>query len=163
MRSLLTPIERVACSSLTVHPENPREGDVGGIAESLKTNGQFRPLVVQRSGSVVLAGNHTLLAARSIGWKEIDVTFLDVDDETALRILVADNRYAALGRDDPAQLATILADLAASEAGLPGTGFDGDDLDALIADNAEPLDFNARPVAERCGACGQIIRGKARD
>ena len=40
----------------------------------------------------VLAGNHTLLAARALGWKEIAATFVEVDDEYAKRILLVYNR-----------------------------------------------------------------------
>ncbi|WP_433225815.1 ParB N-terminal domain-containing protein [Microtetraspora malaysiensis] len=59
MESLLSgSVERVAISSLKNHPDNPRRGDLDVIAESLRENGQFAPLVVQASTSYILAGNH---------------------------------------------------------------------------------------------------------
>ncbi|WP_286141993.1 hypothetical protein [Mycobacterium sp. D16Q16] len=45
----------------------------------------------------VLAGNHTLMAARSLGWDTIDVGIVDVDEDTARSIVAADNRLADLG------------------------------------------------------------------
>ena len=35
----------------------------------------------------VLAGNHTLIAARELGWEEIDVSFVEVDTDRAKRIV----------------------------------------------------------------------------
>lgn len=40
----------------------------------------------------VLAGNHTLQAARELGMAEVTVTQLDVDEEQARRIMLVDNR-----------------------------------------------------------------------
>lgn len=65
---------------------------------------------------------------------EVPVIWVDVDDERARRILVADNRTTRLGHDDPEALASLLTELAETEGGLDGTGFDGDDLDALLVD-----------------------------
>ena len=70
------------------------------------------------------------------GIDEVPVCWVDVDDETALRLLLADNRTTRLGRDDENVLAELLAELANSEAGLVGTGYDGDFLDELISDLA---------------------------
>lgn len=130
-------IERAHINSVWTHPANPRQGDVGAIALSLRQHGQYRPIVVQRSTGYVLVGNHTLLAARSLGWSHIDAVFLDVDDEEAARILLVDNRTSDLAVYDPGALAAMLTDLAQqTEAGLAGTGFDSDDLDDLLADLA---------------------------
>ena len=74
------------------HPRNVRQGDVGAISESLKAHGQYRPIVVQRSTGYVLAGNHTFMAAKSLGWDKIAVTYVDCDEEQATRILLVDNR-----------------------------------------------------------------------
>jgi hypothetical protein len=54
-----------------------------------------------------------------------------VPDEKALRIMLADNRTAALATQDEVMLSEILQELSGSE-GLSGTGYDGDDLDALL-------------------------------
>lgn len=119
------------------HPRNVRQGDVGAISESLRDNGQYRPIVVQRSTGFVLAGNHTLKAARALGWKKIAVTYVDCDDQRALRILLADNRTNDLATYDDSGLAELLKELADSETGLAGTMYDGDALDQLLTDLAE--------------------------
>jgi hypothetical protein len=122
----------VDIDSLVPHPRNVREGDVGAISESLKHNGQYRPIVVQKSTNHILAGNHTWKAAKALGWDKIAVTYVDVDDERSLRILLADNKTNDLASYDENQLAELLQELAGSEESLSGTNFDGDDLDDLL-------------------------------
>lgn len=110
------------------HPRNPREGDVGAISESLKTLGQYRPIVVNKKDSTILIGNHTWHAAYFLGWEEIAVTYIEVDDEQATRILLSDNKTADLATYDDEELQILLASL----QDFTGTGFDGDDVDAIL-------------------------------
>jgi hypothetical protein len=125
--SLAQPIDQ-----FHTHPRNVRQGDVGAISESLKSHGQYRPIVVQRSTGYVLAGNHTFMAAKSLGWKQVAVTYVDCDNEQAMKILLVDNRANDLAMYDDRALADLLKELAATEAGLDGSLFSGDDLDDLL-------------------------------
>lgn len=130
--------ESVPVRDLSTHPRNVRQGDVGAIAQSLEQHGQYRPITVQSSTNLILAGNHTYMAARSLGWTEIHAVIVDCDDDEALRILLADNRSSDLAAYDQAALADLLAELADSVRGLEGTLYDGDDVDQVIRDlNAE--------------------------
>jgi len=129
---MMLDIQNVQLGTLIPHPKNVRQGDIGAIAESLRIHGQYRPIVVQKSTNYILAGNHTWKAARSLGWNNIAVTFIDVDDEQAARILLVDNRANDLATYDDESLAKLLKELAHTEASLEGTGFDGDDLDDLL-------------------------------
>lgn len=115
---------------------NPRVGNVDAIAQSLRRNGQYRPITVNRGSltgrpAEVLAGNHTLKAARSLGWQTIAVTWVDVDDEAATRIVLADNRTADLGEYDTRELGTLLLDL---DGDLEGTGYEPWDYDSILSD-----------------------------
>lgn len=120
---------------LKPHPRNPRQGDVGAIYQSIEANGFYGAIVAQRSTGYILAGNHRYKAAAEAGAKTVPVIWVDVDDETAVRVLLADNRTNDLASYDNAVLADILAELA-SGPGLEGTGYDGDDLDQLLTDLA---------------------------
>jgi hypothetical protein len=126
--------ELVPVGKLTTHPANPRQGDIGAVAASIDAHGFYGALVVQRSTGHVLAGNHRLLAARQLKMKRVPVVWVDVDDEQATRILLADNRTSDLGTYDNAALADLLKTLATTDRGLDGIGYDGDDLDALLLD-----------------------------
>ena len=118
--------------NLVPYPMNARQGDVGAIAESLKALGQYRPITVNRSTREILVGNHTYLAALSIGMTHLAVTWVDVDEDRAKRIVLADNRTSDLAFYHDEQLGELLKDL----PDLSGTGFDGDDLDAILAGDA---------------------------
>lgn len=83
---------RVPISGLHPYKRNPRQGDVGAIVTSLEHHGQYRPIVVNARTQEVLAGNHTLQAAKALGWTDIAATFVDVDEDTAARIVLVDNR-----------------------------------------------------------------------
>lgn len=123
----------VPVAELVPYRGNPRRGNVEAIRDSLEQHGQYRPVVVRRATNEVLAGNHTLQAARELGWEEIAATFVDVDDEQAARIVLVDNKTSDVGRYDDTELLAILKELEASEAGLSGTGYADDDLDDLLA------------------------------
>ena len=124
-------IAQVEVGKLEHHPRNVQDGDVGAIYQSIEANGFYGALVVQRSSGYVLVGNHRLRAAKEAGIKKVPVIYVDVDDERALRIMLADNRTAALATQDEVLLSEILKELHAG-GGLDGTGYDGDDLDALL-------------------------------
>lgn len=121
-------------ADLRTYYRNPRRGNVGAIAQSLTVNGQYRPIVVNvgtHTGrrNEVLAGNHTLMAARDLGWERIAAVTVDLDDDQATRIVVADNRTADLGEYDDRLVLELLAEL----PDLDGTGYDPGDLAALEA------------------------------
>jgi ParB-like chromosome segregation protein Spo0J len=108
---------------------------VGAIYQSIEANGFYGAIVAQRSTGYILAGNHRYKAAVEAGAKSVPVIWVDVDDETAVRVLLADNRTNDVASYDNAVLAEILTELAAGP-GLEGTGYDGDDLDQIIGDLA---------------------------
>jgi ParB-like chromosome segregation protein Spo0J len=137
-RTINVGSEEVALSRLKPHPRNANEGDFGAIQESVETNGFYGRIVANRRTGHIVAGNHRYYVAREQGFETLPVEWIDVDPEAELRIVLADNRTARLGRDDDAKLAALLAELANTPTGLTGTGFDGDDLDRLISDLASP-------------------------
>jgi site-specific DNA-methyltransferase (adenine-specific) len=127
LRSLIVPID-----SVTLHPNNPRRGDVDAVAASLARFGQQKPIVVQASTRYVVAGNHLVKAAHSLGWTQIAANVEELDDASAIGFMLADNRTADLGGYDDALLAAILAEQDAA-ANLAATGYDADDVAALLA------------------------------
>ncbi|KKX97731.1 DNA methyltransferase [Microbacterium sp. Ag1] len=127
-------------AALQVFHRNPRRGDVRAIAQSLATQGQYRPIVVNVGthtgrANEILAGNHTYLAACSLGWSTVQATTVDVDDATAHRIVLADNRLADLGAYDEVDLAAAMT----AAGDLEGTGYVASDLDELLAQLSTPV------------------------
>lgn len=143
---------------------NPRRGDVDAIAESLRVSGQYRPIVVNTGLQTgrkheVLAGNHTLAAARQLGWERIAVTLVDVDDVGARRIMLADNRTAELGGYDTDALVTALEAMPT----LEGTGYAPLDLEKLAAGpEKHTVTFEVDARLDRksvttCPECGHVF------
>jgi len=122
----------VPIASLTLHPRNPRRGNLEAITESLRRFGQLRPVVVQRSSMWLVAGNHLVRAARALGWQHLAATVVELDDATASSYLLADNRCSDLGTYDEALLAAILEEQAAA-GNLAGTAYGPDDIAELVA------------------------------
>jgi ParB-like chromosome segregation protein Spo0J len=127
----------VSVDAVRPHPRNVNEGDRAAIRESLKENGFWGSLIVQRSTGYILAGKHRWEEATAAGYAELPVTYVDVDDATALRIMLADNRTGRLGADDDAALAALLQEIAADAGTLAGTAFDDDSL-AVLLKSLEP-------------------------
>jgi DNA modification methylase len=141
LQALVVPID-----SVELHPRNPRLGDVAAVAASLARFRQVKPIVVQRSTGYVIAGNHVLRAALSLGWTEIAANVQDLDDADAMALMLADNRTADLGGYDDTMLAAILAEQQA-EDNLAATGYDTDDVAALLAEAGiiDERDLDAAP------------------
>lgn len=122
METVKVPIEQ-----LVLDPQNARKGDVASILESLREFGQHRAIVVQRNTNRVIVGNHTLKAAKMLGWTEIDAYFVDDDDITAIRRGIADNATGDLATWDLDQLGLLVAEVGDD---IPG-------LDASLLKSAE--------------------------
>jgi len=135
-------ILEVDISSLIPDPANARkhsEKNLAAIKGSLARFGQQKPIVVSEK-NVVVAGNGTLEAAKSLGWTKIRIlkTNLKGSDLTAFGI--ADNRTGELAEWDPGNLSALLASLKEEDFDLGSIGFDDADLDAMIADTADPVE-----------------------
>jgi DNA modification methylase len=122
----------VPIDSVRPHPQNVNKANLDAIRESVRANGFYGFIVVQKSTGYVCAGNHRFLLAKEEGATHIPVTFIDVDDQTALRILLADNRTTRLGVDDSDALADLLQAIQDEQGSLVGTGFDDSALQDLL-------------------------------
>lgn len=123
----------VPVDSLQLYPGNPREGDVDAIARSLDRFHQRKPIVITTGGTVV-AGNHTLLAAKRLGWESIAAVTVPDDEATARAYLLADNRTNELGTYDPMALAALLEAVQLDDPDLlAAISYSTEDLDDLLA------------------------------
>lgn len=121
-------------TQLKFYPSNARRGDIDLIADSLRVNGQCKPVVVNKGthapdlADTLPAGNHTVMAAQRLGWHHVDTHYVDVDATAAKRILLADNRANDQAAHELEELAALVGDI----GNLGGTGFTQDDLDAIL-------------------------------
>jgi len=104
----------VDIDTLVPLPGNPRRGDVDAIAKSYDEFGQVKPIVVRPNSdgtATVIAGNHQLQAAKSLGWDKIAAVQMEADDDRALTFALADNRIAELGETDDDLLNRMLVEI----------------------------------------------------
>jgi hypothetical protein len=122
----------VPLGELHLDPQNARKGNVQAIAESLNEFGQHRAIIAQRSTGRIISGNHTFLAAQSLGWAHVNVFWVDDDDETALRRGLADNAVGDQAKWDEDALRELL-----EQTGTDIPGLDKSQVDKLFKDIEE--------------------------
>ena len=123
------------------------ERNLDAIRASLAQFGQRKPIVVQRDGMIVRAGNGTLEAARALGWTEIAAVVIDEDGTTAAQFAIADNRTAELAEWDQETLATLLQSW--DEDTREALGFSTQEMNDMLLDIGDlPDDLKEDPVPE---------------
>ena len=134
-------IEQAALDSVTPYARNPRNNAdaVAKVAASIKEYGWRQPIVIDEE-RVIIAGHTRLMAAQRLGLEKVPVhiaTGLTPQQVKAYRL--ADNRVAAEAEWDRDLLALELGELNNEDYDLTVTGFDDDELAALLASGAEGL------------------------
>jgi site-specific DNA-methyltransferase (adenine-specific) len=132
-------IELVNIDDLDLDPRNARKHDaknLKAIADSLEQFGQRKPIVVW--GKTVVAGNGTMAAARTLGWKQISIVRVP-DGWSADQVkayALADNRSAELAAWDEQVLASQLLELQEAEFDIELLGFElpVDELQEVVED-----------------------------
>ena len=107
----LTQLVEVNVDELRLYAGNPRRGRVDLIAEGLERYGQYRAIVARRADRTVLVGNHMLRAARQLGWRSVQVLYVDLSEEKSKQLLVWDNRTSDLADNDTEALVELLEGL----------------------------------------------------
>lgn len=133
--TLATPMDNVQTD-----PDNARRGDVDAVRRSLNVFGQRKPIVVKRTGEnahgapvgIVIAGNHTYMAADALGWSHIAAVFVDDDATTARAYSLADNRTGELATWDYEALTASLQELHAEDFDLEVLGWEHGQLDDML-------------------------------
>ncbi len=142
------------------HPQNPNVGDDEVVDESIGVNGWYGVVTVQKSTGYILAGNTRYRVAMARGMKALPVTWKDVSDEEALRIMLADNQTARRANPDEEKISAILQGL----PDLAGTGYESvlHPLERRIEEGKEQLvDGQARDLTPAAATNGSDPGGAA--
>ena len=129
---LVVPIEQVKLdpANARAHPERNLEI----VKASLAGFGQQKPVVVDAAGTCI-AGNGTLLAAKSLCWTHIAATRSTLAGSDARSYSIADNRASDTSQWDDQALAQHLAALQNNEAVDHAlTGFSDVEIDQFIGE-----------------------------
>lgn len=135
--------------------KNPRKNDpaVASVAESIRMFGFGAPLVARRENHEVIAGHTRLKAAKVLGLKSVPVRYLDLSEDQAHKLALADNKLGEIAEWDKLGLAALLGEMGEAEAAL--VGFSSDEFskllegaDAVNGDDDDPLDLPEKPVSK---------------
>lgn len=119
-------IEKIDLKELVLDPDNARKHDaknLKAIKASLEKFGQQKPIIVDANG-VIIAGNGTYSAAKSLKWKEINIIRTELTGADAKAYALADNRTAELAAWDIPNLSEALNSLIDIDFDIGSLGFD---------------------------------------
>ena len=100
----LVPVyaDQAGGDSVSIDPANLRLHDdenIAAIKGSLARFGQRKPIVVNREGNVIEAGNGTWAAAKSLGWPKIAAVFVEEGDPGVAELSQLDGPIRAFPAD----------------------------------------------------------------
>ena len=127
-------IETVKIEDLKPDPKNVRRHparNLETVKNSLRRFGQQKPLVVN-SENIIVAGNATWEAAKSLGWTEINITRTELRGSDARAYSIVDNKTTDLSEFDNDELENALQELTAEDFDLGDLGFDENALAELF-------------------------------
>ena len=137
-------IETIKLSDLKEHPRNYKthpEDQLQHIISSIEEHGFYRNIVIAKDNTI-LAGHGVFQACQLMNKEEVPVIRLNIDHDStqALKVLTSDNEIQNLAKVDDRELSEILKDILDEDLDLTGTGFDQEQLSALI--------YTTRPSTE---------------
>lgn len=133
-------IEYVETAKLVPYARNSRthsDEQVAQICASIKEFGFTNPVLIDGEG-VIIAGHGRTMAAQRLDMKEVPCLRLaHLTDAQKKAYVIADNKLALNAGWDDEMLAIELKELNAEDFDLSLTGFDDDELAALLAEAVE--------------------------
>lgn len=88
---------RVDILQIDRNPFQPRqefdEAELNRLADNLETHGLLQPIVVRKTGDrfQIVAGERRFRAATRLGWSEVDVHCIEVDDRQMIELALTEN------------------------------------------------------------------------
>lgn len=138
----MATIERALLSTLSQDPANVRKHNtrnIEAIAASLRAFGQQTPIVVD-SRSIILKGNGTYEAAKSLGWDHIDIIRTQLSGPEAMAYAIADNRTGELAEWDLKGLGQQVGSLLDFGINLDAIGWKDFEVEPLLRSDWSPTD-----------------------
>ncbi len=147
-------IEQIGIATLIPFAKNSRthsDAQVAQIAASIREFGFTNPVLIDEANGII-AGHGRVMAARKLKLTEVPcIRLAHLSDAQKRAYVIADNKLALNAGWDEAMLKLELADLKALDFDLDLTGFNTDEIDALLAEKGtegltDPDDMPEPPV-----------------
>ena len=144
-------IEKVKISDLSPAEYNPRvrlrpgDAEYEKLKRSIQTFGYIDPIIINADGTII-GGHQRYFILQELGYEEIDVVKLNLDEKDERALNVALNKIS--GDWDEEKLKDLLKGLKLDDYDFTVTGFEESELDSLVAnleipETAEDDDFDA--------------------
>lgn len=139
-------MRRLTLSELTPADYNPRKDLHPGDAEyeklkrSLAEFGYVEPVIWNKTTGHIVGGHQRLKVLADLGFESVDCVVVELDETREKALNIALNKIS--GDWDESKLALLIADLDAADFDAELTGFDEDEIQAMIGslDEAEAHD-----------------------
>lgn len=147
-------IEQIGIATLIPFAKNSRthsDAQVAQIAASIREFGFTNPVLIDEANGII-AGHGRVMAARKLKLTEVPcIRLAHLTDAQKRAYVIADNKLALNAGWDEAMLKLELADLKALDFDLDLTGFNTDEIEALLAEKGtegltDPDDTPETPV-----------------
>jgi len=152
MTSRKLEIKYVPINDVKPWDRNPKKHNKKAIVESLKRFKPTQPILVQKGTGLIIAGHGRLEAFKELGYKEIPIIELEMNDAEARAYALVDNQTVIAGGWDEDLLKINIQDLKLELPELDMTIFgfsdkqtgkkgeeDDFDVDAALASDVEPI------------------------
>lgn len=130
--------EYVKTASLKPWKRNPRKNAdaITKVAVSIETFGFGAPILVRKEDNRIIAGHTRWEAAKRLGMETVPVRKLDLTEEKANALALADNKLGEIATWDDEQLKSILAEMQSFDETLVEiAGFSQSDLSKLFRED----------------------------
>lgn len=139
-------IETLSLGELTPADYNPRKDLQPGDSEyeklkrSLAEFGYVEPVIWNKTTGHIVGGHQRLKVLADLGFESVDCVVVELDETREKALNIALNKIS--GEWDESKLALLIADLDAADFDAELTGFDEDEIQAMIGslDEAEAHD-----------------------
>lgn len=120
------------------NPNVMEERDFENLENSIERYGYIEPIIVNKRNNVIVGGHHRLRALKKKGIKEVDVVYVDLDENDEKRLNIALNRIS--GYWDIDKLEEVVNDLMIDDPSLIDfTGLSEFEIDSMFG--VEEVDF----------------------
>jgi ParB-like chromosome segregation protein Spo0J len=151
------PIDQLILDSGNSRKHNPKNLET--IKSSLAKWTQVEPLIVNKNTNIVIGGNGRLTVMRELGYKEVDVHFVNLSPTEAIALSISLNRAGELAEWDDEVLGKYLQELREEDWDLGEIGFDLSDMAKFeIPESANGKEFDESCANDveflECPECG---------
>lgn len=129
-------IQKMKLDDITPANYNPRielnenDPEYDKIKNSIEQFGYVDPIIYNKRTNTIVGGHQRYTVLRDLGYEEVDVSVVDMDEQDEMALNVALNKVE--GEWDKDKLKDVIEQL--EEDKLAFTGFDDDEIDSLMND-----------------------------